>query len=229
MIARGDVTMWVDESVLGTVPDGTLPRLGRPHIHSDATIQMLLGLKQVFHLPLRALQGFACCLRKLAFPKLPVPNFDRRKSLWDTTLSRRARELAVTLPAMYTGESMHLLVDSTGVKLHGEGEWKVCKHGYSKRRIWRKVHLAMDANTGQVCAAPMTPQDVADADALPDLLDQIPEDVPIGTVGGDGAYDTRQCHDQIEARNLRSVASNHMLHVVEQRHGQHLPYPPAFV
>jgi hypothetical protein len=195
LIARGDVTMWVDESVLGTVPDGTLPRRGRPHIYSDAAIQMLLGLKQVFHLPLRALQGFAYSLRKLAFPELPVPNY--------TTLSRRAQELAVTLPAMYTGEPMHLLVDSTGVKLYGEGEWKVRRHGYSKRRTWRKVHLAMDANTGQVCAALMTHQDVADADALSDLLDQIPADVPIDTVGGDGAYDTRQCHDQIEARNAQ--------------------------
>ena len=192
LIARGDVTMWIDQSVLNTAPQGGAPRRGRPHVYPDAAIQMLLGLKQVFHLPLRALQGFARSLRELAFPDLPVPNY--------TTLSRRAQDLEVTLPASHTGEPMHLLVDSTGVKLYGEGEWKVRKHGYSKRRTWRKVHLALDAKTGQVCAALMTHQDVPDADVLPDLLDQIPADVPIGTVGGDGAYDTRQCHAQIEAR-----------------------------
>jgi hypothetical protein len=127
---------------------------------------MLLGLKQVFRLPLRALQGFAQSLRKLAFPDLPVPSY--------TTLSRRAQELKVMLPALRSGEPLHLLVDSTGVKLYGEGEWKVRKHGYSKRRTWRKVHLALDAKTGQVCAALMTHQDVDDASVLPELLDQIP-------------------------------------------------------
>jgi len=67
----------------------------------------------------------------------------------------------------------------------------VRKHGYSKRRTWRKVHLAMDANTGQICAALMTHQDVGDGEVLPELLDQIPADTPIGVVGGDGAYDIR--------------------------------------
>ncbi|KDP87469.1 transposase [Cupriavidus sp. SK-3] len=195
LIARGDVTMWIDQSVLNTAPQGGAPRRGRPHVYPDAAIQLLLGLKQVFHLPLRALQGFARSLRELAFPDLPVPNY--------TTLSRRAQELEVKLPASHSGEPMHLLVDSTGVKLYGEGEWKVRKHGYSKRRTWRKVHLALDAKTGQVCAALMTHQDVPDADVLPDLLDQIPADVPIGTVGGDGPYDTRQCHAQIEARGAQ--------------------------
>ncbi|MCX5545638.1 transposase [Paraburkholderia sp. CNPSo 3076] len=70
---------------------------------------------------------------------------------------------------------------------NGEGEWKVRKHGWSKRRTWRKVHLAMDANTGQICAALMTHQDEADGEVLPDLLDQIPADVMIDTIGGDGA------------------------------------------
>ncbi|BCG04376.1 IS5 family transposase (plasmid) [Paraburkholderia sp. PGU19] len=156
---------------------------------------MLLGLKQVFRLPLRALQGFAQSLRALGFAGLPVPNY--------TTLSRRAQELKVALPAIRNGEPLHLLVDSTGVKLYGEGEWKVRKHGYAKRRTWRKVHLALDAKTGQVCAALMTHQDVADAEVLPGLLDQIPTDDAIDTIGGDGAYDTKQCHVAIAARDAQ--------------------------
>ncbi|MCY1254253.1 Acetaldehyde dehydrogenase [compost metagenome] len=93
-----------------------------------------VSLKHVFRLPLRALQGFACSLRKLAFADLPVPNY--------TTLSRRAQDLNVVLPEQRPGQALHLVVDSTGLKVFGEGEWKVRKHGYSKRRtsarcIWR--------------------------------------------------------------------------------------------
>lgn len=151
---------------------------------------MLLGLKQVFRLPLRALQGFAMSLRKLAFADLPVPNY--------STLSRRAQDLEVVLPALRAGQTLHLVVDSTGLKVFGEGEW-LRKHGYSKRRTWRKVHLAMDARSGQICAALMTHQDVGDADVLPDLLDQLPPDTPVDVVGGDGAYDTKSCHEVIAA------------------------------
>ncbi|MGF6962519.1 IS5 family transposase [Paraburkholderia youngii] len=191
LIARGDVTMWIDQSILTHGSEAGPTRRGRPPVYSDGAIQMLLSLKQVFHLPLRALQGFAQSLRKLAFPSLPVPNY--------TTLSRRAQTLKVALPARRPHESLHLVIDSTGLKVYGEGEWKVRKHGWSKRRTWRKVHLAMDANTGQICAALMTHQDEGDGEVLPKLLDQIPADVMIDTIGGDGAYDTKACH----ARGLR--------------------------
>lgn len=77
LIARGDVTMWIDESLLTQVPEAGPSRRGRPCVYSDAVIQMLLGLKQVYRLPLRALQGFAQSLRKLAFADLPVPNTRR--------------------------------------------------------------------------------------------------------------------------------------------------------
>ncbi|RQU97451.1 IS4/IS5 family transposase, partial [Burkholderia cenocepacia] len=80
---------------------------------------------------------------------------------------------------------LHLVVDSTDAKVYGEGEWKVRQHGYSRRRTWRKVHLALNTNTGYVRAALMTHQDVADGEVLPELLDQIPVDEPIDTIGGD--------------------------------------------
>jgi hypothetical protein len=120
-----------------------------------------------------------------------VPNY--------TTLSRRAQDLKVALPVTSSGEPLHLVVDSTGVKLCGEGEWKVRKHGYSKRRTWLKAHLGLDVKTGQVRAALMTHQDVDDASVLPGLLGQIPADEPIETIGGDGAYDTKHCHAAIAA------------------------------
>jgi hypothetical protein len=192
LIARGDVTIWMGRDLWQPSAEADAVRRGRPRVYADAVIQMLLGLKQVFRLPLRALQGFAASMNKLAFADMPVPNY--------TTLCRRARDLDVVLPTLRSGEPLHLVVDSTGLKVFGEGEWKVRKHGYSKRRTWRKVHLAMDVNTGQICAALMTHQDVGDGEVLPELLDQIPAGTPIDTVGGDGAYDTRQCHAAIAAR-----------------------------
>jgi hypothetical protein len=194
LIARGDVTIWMGRDLWqrDAGAEAEAVKRGRPCVYADAVIQMLLGLKQVFRLSLRALQGFAGSMNKLAFADLPVPNY--------TTLCRRARDLEVVLPTLRSGEALHLVVDSTGLKVFGEGEWKMRKHGYSKRRTWRKVHLAMDAKTGQICAALMTHQDVGDGEVLPELLDQIPADTPIGVVGGNGAYDTRQCHAAIAAR-----------------------------
>lgn len=191
LINRGNVTMWIDDTALASMPD-VEPTRGRPRLYSDALIQALLGLKTVFRLPLRAVQGFAQSLHDLAFATLPVPN--------DTTLCRRAQTLEVQLPIVRDGEPIHLVVDSTGVKVYGEGEWKVRQHGYSKRRTWRKVHIALDANTAQVRAALMTHQDVADGDVLAELLDQIPTDERLGAVGGDGAYDSKPCHAAIAAR-----------------------------
>ena len=164
LIERGNVTLWIDEKMFS--PALQTPG-GRPQAYCNGMIQMLLTLKSVYRLPLRALQGFAQSLQCLALPALPVPDY--------STLSRRAKALRVTLPVLRNaGEAVHLLVDSTGLKLFGEGEWKVRKHGYAKRRSWRKVHLGMDAGTGQVCAVLMTHKDVMDASVLPELLVQIP-------------------------------------------------------
>ena len=103
--------MWIDENMCAA-PAALTPRRGHPLVYSDALIQGLLGLKQVFHLPLRALQGFAGSLRKLAFPELPVPNY--------TTLSRRAQNLEVVLPAMRSGEPLHLAQGPPG---DGREDW----------------------------------------------------------------------------------------------------------
>ncbi|KAF1011766.1 MAG: IS5 family transposase ISBam3 [Burkholderia gladioli] len=97
---------------------------------------------------LQGVQGFTQSLRDLACQSLPVPNY--------TTLCRLAKTLDVELPILRDNAPIHLVVDSTGLKVYGEGEWKVRQHGYSKRCTWRKVHLAFNANMGQVHAALMT-------------------------------------------------------------------------
>jgi hypothetical protein len=192
LIARGRVDMWIDDTEFANDSAASAGKRGRPRLYSDRLIQMLLTLKHVYHLTLRSVQGFVQSLRDLAVADLPVPSY--------TTLSRRAQHLQVVLPDVSSGEPITLLVDSTGVKLYGEGEWTVRKHGYSKRRTWRKVHLALDEQSGQIRAVLMTHQDVDDAAALPGLLAQIPADQPIATICGDGAYDTKACHKIIAKR-----------------------------
>ena len=110
---------------------------------------------------------------------LPVPDH--------STLSRRSRTLTITRQAQSTSGPVHLLVDSTGVKLSGPGEWLVEKHGTQRRRAWRKLHLAVDAKTGTVVASTLTSKEVADAAELGSLLDQVDE--PLAAVVADGAYD----------------------------------------
>jgi hypothetical protein len=91
------------------------------------------------------------------------------------------------------------------LKLFGEGEWKVRKHGYARRRSWRKVHLGMDAKAGQVCAVLMTHKDVIDASVVPELLVQIPLEAKIEAVGGDGAYDTKAARAAIAGRGALAL------------------------
>ena len=100
---------------------------------------------------------------------------------------------------------MNLLIDSTGIKFLGDGEWQVRKHGVQGRRQWRKVHLAMDMATSDIRAVEFTPSSDGDSPVLPDLLDQIPEGEEIGTVTADGAYDTRRCHTAIIDRQATAI------------------------
>ncbi|AUQ65164.1 transposase, IS4 family [Phaeobacter inhibens] len=100
---------------------------------------------------------------------------------------------------------LNLVIDSTGVKAEGEGEWNARKHAGSKRRIWRKIHIGIDEKTLEVWALEVTSSNIGDAPMLPELLIQIPADQDIGSVTADGAYDTRKCHEAIAARGAHTV------------------------
>ena len=150
------------------------------------------------NLPLRQTLGLVQSLLQLASLDWPVPDY--------STLSRRQKMLQVQLPYRGSGAgALDLLVDSTGIKFVGEGEWKRKKHGAEYRRQWRKVHLAIDAKTLEVRAIEVTDNSVGDAPMLPELLAQIPEEQAIGSVCADGAYDTRACHEAIAQRNAQAI------------------------
>jgi IS5 family transposase len=164
---------------------------GASNTYADAAITAALTLKVVYHLPLRATQGFlASVLQLMGLGHLPVPNY--------TTLCRRQKTLEVALPRSSQGEPIHLVVDSTGCKIYGEGEWKVRQHGVSKRRTWRKFHVGIDEATHEIVAAALTTNDVADSAVLPDILDQV-EGV-IEQVSADGGYDKRPCYEALRKR-----------------------------
>jgi hypothetical protein len=118
-------------------------------------------------------------------------------------LSRRAATLEVALPRKAKGEALHAVFDSTGLKVFGEGEWEVRTHGYAKRRTWRKLHLGIDAQTGEIIAQVATTNNVSDKEVLPDLLEQIDE--PINQVTTDGGYDYASCYEAIAGRKARAV------------------------
>ena len=192
---RGSLTIWFDpEMTWEARPTG---KRGRQPTYSDAAIQTCLTMKVLFGMALRQTTGFVESLLQLSGLDWSVPDF--------STLSRRQKTLAVNIPYRGSEGPLHLLIDSTGIKVEGEGEWNARKHGGAKRRIWRKVHLGIDEKTLEIRAVEFTSSDIGDAPMLPELLGQIPPDQEIGNVTADGAYDTRKCHDAIADRGAYAV------------------------
>ena len=192
---RGSLLIWLDKDMAWCGSREGRP--GRPVVFSDAAIQTCLMIKVLFGLPLRQTSGMMTSILKLAGLDWPVPDY--------STLCRRQKSLAVQVPFRRASGPLNLLVDSTGIKFLGDGEWLVRKHGAQRRRQYRKVHLAMDTATGDIRAVEFTSSREGDSPLLPDLLDQIPSDEQIGTVTGDGAFDTRRCHAAILARGGTAV------------------------
>ncbi|MTE08879.1 IS5 family transposase, partial [Escherichia coli] len=122
-----------------------------------------------------------------------------------STVSRRLKTMHVAIGPVATTTGLHLLVDSKGIKMLGEGELKKKKHGAEYRRQWRKVHLGIDASTLEIRAMEVTDNSVGDAPVLPALLGQIPADEKIASVSGDGAYDTKDCHEAIALRAAHAI------------------------
>ena len=168
---RGSLTIWFDpEMTWDGTPTG---KRGRQPAYSDGAIQTCLTMKVLFGMALRQTTGFVESLLRLIGLDWAVPDF--------STLSRRQKTLKVNIPYRGSQGPLHLLIDSTGIKVEGEGEWNARKHGGPKRRVWRKIHIGIDEKTLEIRAAEFTTSDVGDAPMLPELLDQIPPDQEIGS------------------------------------------------
>jgi hypothetical protein len=194
LVGRGSLTLWVDAQALDTwLNMSKAARRGRQRLYADTAILAALTLREVYHLPLRATEGLARSLMRLLDLPLPVPDY--------STLSRRARSLE--LPLDRGRNIKHLVVDSTGLKLYGEGEWKVRRRGWTKHRTWRKLHLSVDADTHHITSAVITQKEVVDPRVLPRLLKAV--SAPVGRVYADGAYDSRECYKAIHELGARPV------------------------
>lgn len=191
LIARGSLTLWIDSRAVDKWLSHDSPaRRGRRRTYTDIAIECSLLLREVYHLPLRSTQGLVRSLLRLLSLNLPAPDY--------STLSRRARLLPLSFSTHATKAVAHLVIDSSGLKVFGEGEWKVRVHGADKRRTWRKLHISMDAETHHITAALLTDKDALDRNSVAALLKQT--EAKIEAVCADGAYDFEQCYRAIKER-----------------------------
>jgi hypothetical protein len=187
--ARGSLTVWfTPEAVAAWTAEPRTSRGGQPS-YSALAIATALTLRAVFRLALRQTEGLIGSLLQLLGLDLPVPDH--------STLSRRAETLEVPRPKAGSAP-MHLLVDGTGLKLCGPGEWLAEKHGTKRRRAWRVLHLATDADTGRIVASVLTDKDADDGSQVGPLLDRI--DGAVASVTGDGAYDRDDVYAGVAVR-----------------------------
>ncbi len=187
---RGSLTVWfTEEAIAAWRAEPRTTRGGQPY-YSALAIRTALTLRAVFRLALRQTEGLIGSILQLLGLHLAVPDH--------STLSRRAETLEMPRPVS-RGEPVHLLVDSTGLRLCGPGEWLIEKHGTRRRRAWRKLHIGVDAETGQILTSELTTSEVDDGSQVEPLLDQIPG--PLASFIGDGAYDQAGIYATIAKRH----------------------------
>jgi len=189
LVQRGSLTIWMSEEALAAWAYQGPRQRGAQFDYSDQAIEAILTLKEVFHLTNREAEGLVRSVFALMPVTLAVPDH--------STLSRRGRTIQIRLPKRVHGP-LQIVMDSSGLKVFGEGEWKVRQHGWSKRRTWRKIHLSVDVLSGEVQAAMLSTAGVSDAEMVESLLTQI--DAPLAGVVADGAYDKRRVYTTLQAR-----------------------------
>ncbi|MGB8704746.1 MAG: IS5 family transposase [Gillisia sp.] len=196
LIQRGSINIWVEEESLEKwYSSFHTCQAGRPEKYSDDAILMLLMLREVFKLTLRSLQGFTKSLFKIMGLDLSVPSYSQ--------VSRRAQTLQKRIRRLIKGKkSRHIIFDSTGLKVYGEGEWKVKVHGKSKRRTWRKFHIGIDAETQDILCCELTENSRGDAEVAEKMLDSFKT---VKSARGDGAYDGQRFRKKVHEKGGRCI------------------------
>lgn len=192
---RGSLNLWIDEDLISDLNAGRVQLPvggnGRPFEFPDVLIELLLMIRTVYKMPLRQTVGLAKSLfLHMGLGKVGLPHF--------STLSRRAHKLEISLDPIFSKGALHLAIDSTGLKVYGEGEWKVRQHGVGKRRTWRKVHFAINTETFKVHGVVVSTNEMHDSHAGEKLLDLVGEDIEC--VLGDGAYDIKSMRKKVKER-----------------------------
>jgi IS5 family transposase len=185
---RGDVTVWLSPEAIARWEPGGIGKRGGQLRYSDLAIETALTLRLVFSLPLRQAEAFLTSLFGMMGIGLSAPDH--------TTLSRRGQYLDLTLRRVPTSEGIHLIVDSTGLSVVGEGEWAAARHGRHGQRGWKKLHLGVDA-AGVIMAHALTEATVDDATTGIDLIEAV--DADLASISADAAYDTVAFYDAASA------------------------------
>src|SRR5450631_510852 len=203
---RGSLTLWVTLEVLENWRAARRTTPGGQCVYSELAIETGMMLRLAFHLALRQTEGLMASIFVLLNVPLSTPDH--------STLSRRARTISIFRGCILPDGPIHLLIDSTGLKVFGAGEWFQEKHGAKARRTWKKLHLAVDADTGMVMASTLTGNDVGDPSQVAPLLDQI--ETTIASVTADGAYDGMPTYDVVagHGEDIRVIIPPHVTAVL---------------
>jgi hypothetical protein len=192
LIQRGSITFWMDQNISESwYCNVSVKKKGGQFQYSDSAIIMCLTIREVYKLTLRASQGFIQSILNMSYPGIKCPNY--------SIISRRTQKLEVEIPRLPVHGPIDVVIDSTGFKVYGEGEWKVRQHGYSKRRTWVKLHVAANPNTKEIISEAVTSNRITDSKAFPNIFKKI--DRPMNAIAADGAYDKKDCYAVINARD----------------------------
>lgn len=196
LVQRGSITLWFSTKALdGWQENKQTGKKGRPKLYSNEAILCALMIRAVYHLPLRALRGFLLSLAALMSLELPIPCY--------TSICRRAKSLSSTLKKLSCKRPTDIVFDSSGVKVYGEGEWRVRQHGKSKRRTWRKIHLAICPDSHEILLSELTENNKADDFVAKQMVPKLPKSVK--KTYGDGAYDRQDFYRSCHAKDILAL------------------------
>ncbi len=195
---RGSITLWLSEDAIESWHYQGKKQKGGQLKYSDQCIEVCCMIRKVYRLPLRQTEGLVASIIRLMKLEMNVPDYTR--------ICRRSKTLKIKnilLKKIDNGEHLHIVMDSTGLKVYGEGEWKVRQHGYSKHRTWRKIHIALNPDDSMIHAAEMTTNGIDDASMVKPVLEKIKGKVK--KFGGDGAYDKTKVYETLEKEKIKPI------------------------
>jgi uncharacterized protein YifN (PemK superfamily) len=219
LVRRGDLSIWLSEEMLDKWHFAGKRKPGGVKKFSDMAIKAGLIVKEIFRMSYRMCEGFVNSLLALFVKKeLKSPHY--------TVLCRRAKTIDFKLTKMPSKSTkLHILIDSTGFHIYGEGEWQRTKHKKDKQRDWVKIHIAMDVKEQKILSMQVSDGRGYDANYLPPLLDDIKAD--IDSIYADGAYDKRKCYLKASAKDAQLIVPPQH-NACEQKYNKNYENSPAY-